>query len=115
MVSLIHPADRDRVKAEIAAHRESRTPEFASEYRMRHMNGSYIWVLTRGIAVRNGEGTAIRMAGSQTDITEGKVADPLTTLPNRLYFLDKLECSIDAVRQSGSLSQCCSSIWTVSS
>jgi diguanylate cyclase (GGDEF)-like protein/PAS domain S-box-containing protein len=101
--NLIHPADRDRVKAEIAAHLEGQTPEFASEYRMRHMNGSYIWVLTRGIAVRNGEGTAIRMAGSQTDITEGKVADPLTTLPNRLYFLDKLECSIDAARQSGSL------------
>ena len=101
--SLIHPADLDRVKAGIAAHREGATPEFASEYRMRHMNGSYIWVLSRGIAVRDGEGTAVRMAGSQTDITEGKVADPLTTLPNRLYFMDKLESSIDASRQRGSI------------
>ncbi len=100
---LIHPADLDRVKAGIAAHREGSTPEFASEYRMRHKNGSYIWVLSRGIAVRNGEGTAIRMAGSQTDITEGKVADPLTNLPNRLYFMDKLECSIEAARQTGSV------------
>jgi diguanylate cyclase (GGDEF)-like protein/PAS domain S-box-containing protein len=100
---LIHPIDRDRVKAEIAAHREGATAEFVSEYRMRHKNGSYIWVLSRGIAVRNSEGTAIRMAGSQTDITEGKVADPLTALPNRLYFMDKLECSLDAARQSGSL------------
>ena len=84
--SLIHPADRDRVKAGIAAHREGATSEFVSEYRMRHMNGSYIWVLSRGIAVRNSEGTAIRMAGSQTDITEGKVADPLTTLPESSLF-----------------------------
>ena len=30
------------------------------------------------------------MAGSQTDITEGKVADPMTGLPNRLLFLDRL-------------------------
>ena len=30
------------------------------------------------------------MAGSQTDITEGKVADPLTGLPNRLLFADRL-------------------------
>jgi diguanylate cyclase (GGDEF)-like protein len=30
------------------------------------------------------------MAGSQTDITEGKVTDPLTGLPNRLLFIDRL-------------------------
>jgi diguanylate cyclase (GGDEF)-like protein/PAS domain S-box-containing protein len=101
--SLIHPADHDRVKAEIAAHLAGATPEFASEYRMRHKNGSFIWVLSRGIAVRNAEGTAVRMAGSQTDITEGKVADPLTALPNRLYFIDKLERSIDAARHGESL------------
>src|SRR5580658_7825463 len=100
---LIHPADRDRVRAAIEAHRLGAAPEFSSEYRMRHTNGSFIWVLTRGIAVRNSEGTAIRMAGSQTDITEGKVADPLTSLPNRLYFLDKLECSLDAARRSKNL------------
>jgi diguanylate cyclase (GGDEF)-like protein/PAS domain S-box-containing protein len=99
--SLIHSADRDRVKAEIAAHLAGATPEFSSEYRMRHKNGGFIWVLSRGIAVRNGAGTAVRIAGSQTDITEGKVADPLTTLPNRLYFTDKLEGSIDAARQTG--------------
>jgi diguanylate cyclase (GGDEF)-like protein/PAS domain S-box-containing protein len=96
---LIHPGDRERVMAAIAAHRAGASQEFSSEFRMRHTNGSFIWVLSRGIAVRNSEGTAVRMAGSQTDITEGKVADPLTTLPNRLYFLDKLECSLDAARQ----------------
>jgi diguanylate cyclase (GGDEF)-like protein len=31
------------------------------------------------------------MAGSQTDINEGKVADALTGLPNRLLFMDRLE------------------------
>ena len=30
------------------------------------------------------------MAGWQTDITEGKVSDPLTGLPNRLLFPDRL-------------------------
>jgi diguanylate cyclase (GGDEF)-like protein/PAS domain S-box-containing protein len=100
--SLIHPADCGRVRAEIAAHLAGATSEFASEYRMRHRNGGFIWVLSRGIAVRNGAGTAVRIAGSQTDITEGKVADPLTTLPNRLYFIDKLEGSIEAARQGES-------------
>ena len=100
---LIHPADRDRVRAELDSHLAGATPEFASEYRMRHRNGTYIWVLSRGIAVRNSAGIAVRMAGSQTDITEGKIADPLTALPNRLYFIDRLERSIDAAHRNESL------------
>jgi diguanylate cyclase (GGDEF)-like protein len=70
---------------------------------MRHKNGGYIWTLSRGIAVRDAFGKAIRMAGSQTDITEGKVVDPLTNLPNRLYFIDRLESAIETARQQDTL------------
>jgi diguanylate cyclase (GGDEF)-like protein/PAS domain S-box-containing protein len=97
----IHHGDRKRVKSEIGAHREGRTRELATEYRIRRRNGDYLWVLCRGIAVRDAEGTAVRIAGSQTDITKGKVADPLTGLPNRLYFLDRLENAVDARRGAG--------------
>lgn len=69
---------------------------------MRHKSGTYIWMLTRGIAVRNPEGQAIRIAGSQTDITEGKIADPLTQIPNRLYFLDRLEAALERAGCNGS-------------
>src|ERR1700688_28878 len=47
-------------------------------------------MLCRGLAIHNGSGKTSRMAGSQTDITEGKVTDPLTGLPNRLLFIDRL-------------------------
>jgi diguanylate cyclase (GGDEF)-like protein len=70
---------------------------------MRHKSGGYIWTLSRGIAVRNPSGKAIRMAGSQTDITEGKIADPLTHLRNRLYFIDRLESAIESARQQHTL------------
>ena len=43
------------------------------------------------------------MAGSQTDITEGKIVDPLTHLPNRLYFIDRLESAIETARQQDKL------------
>lgn len=95
----IHSEDRKRVQDEINAHCENKTAEFVSEYRMRHKSGGYIWTLSRGIAIRDDSGKAIRIAGSQTDITEGKTADPLTRLPNRLYFIDRLESAFEAARQ----------------
>jgi diguanylate cyclase (GGDEF)-like protein/PAS domain S-box-containing protein len=86
----IHIADRERVKNEIDAHLQGRTPHFESENRVQHKDGTFRWILSRGLAVRDASGNASRMAGSQTDITEGKVADALTGLPNRLLFLDRL-------------------------
>jgi diguanylate cyclase (GGDEF)-like protein/PAS domain S-box-containing protein len=98
----IHTDDREQVRAEIAAHREGKTSEFVSEYRMRHKSGGYVWMLSRGVAVLDASGVAVRMAGSQTDITEGKIADPLTHIPNRLYFIDRLESALETARLHGS-------------
>jgi diguanylate cyclase (GGDEF)-like protein/PAS domain S-box-containing protein len=86
----IHDADRDRVKEEIAAHQKGLTPHFESEHRLLHKDGGFRWMLSRGLAVHDATGKALRMAGSQTDITERKVSDPLTGLPNRLLFIDRL-------------------------
>jgi len=86
----IHDADRFRVKSEIEAHRKGLTPHFESEHRMLHKDGTFRWMLSRGVAVRDAGQNVLRMAGSQTDITEGKVSDPLTGLPNRLLFVDRV-------------------------
>jgi diguanylate cyclase (GGDEF)-like protein len=101
--SHIHDGDTKRVRDAITAHCNGATSEFACEYRMRHKGSGYIWTLSRGIAVRDLDGKAIRIAGSQTDITEGKVVDPLTHLPNRLYFIDRLESAIETARQHDEL------------
>src|SRR5205085_9248417 len=79
-----------RVQEEIAAHRSGSTPHFESEHRMLHKDGTFRWMLNRGLAVFDESGGTLRMAGSQTDITERKVSDPLTGLPNRLLFIDRL-------------------------
>ena len=91
----IHPGDRQRVMSEIAGRKSSAGPIFSSEYRIRQKEGGYIWVLCRGIAVFDSSGKIIRMAGSQSDITQGKIVDPLTGLRNRLYFIDRLEAVVD--------------------
>src|SRR6202048_690440 len=88
--SRIHDADRERVNQEIAAHQKGLVPQFESEHRVLHKDGTFRWMLYRGLAVQKGSGKTLRMAGWQTDITEGKVSDPLTGLPNRLLFTDRV-------------------------
>jgi diguanylate cyclase (GGDEF)-like protein/PAS domain S-box-containing protein len=96
--SRVHAEDLPHVEKALAAHRAGDTPQFECEYRMRHQDESYRWVLTRGMAVRGAAGGETRMAGSQTDITRGKAADPLTGLPNRVLLMDHLNAAIEAVQ-----------------
>lgn len=98
----LHPDDSARVRAQINSHCAGETPQFQSEHRMLHKDGSYRWMLIRGVAVRDERGRATRMAGSQTDITEEKVADPLTGLPNRIFLAEKLQHAIERSRTSRS-------------
>jgi diguanylate cyclase (GGDEF)-like protein/PAS domain S-box-containing protein len=97
--SRVHPDDRERLRAAIEAHRRRHTPQLECEQRMLAKDGTYRWMLTRGLAVWDSHGEATRMAGSQTDITVAKVADPLTGLPNRLLFMDRLERLIEYARR----------------
>lgn len=87
----IHPEDLDRVKRAVSDHLEGQSPNYQTEHRMMHRSGNFRWILSRGLAIRDEAGVNARMAGSQTDITGGKVSDPLTGLPNRLLFLERLE------------------------
>ncbi len=96
----VHPDDVQRVHADITAHLEELTPHYEGEYRIQHKDGNYLWMLGRGIAVRDNKGKAYRMAGSQTDITRGKVVDVLTGLPNRVLFMDRLGRSFARAKNS---------------
>ncbi len=73
--SRVHPEALEPLRARIAAHLDGRTPDFEFEYRMRNKEGNFRWVLSRGLAVRDRDGRATRMAGSQTDITDRRRAD----------------------------------------
>ena len=92
--SRVHHEDIARVRDALAAHLSGSSEYYESEHRILHRNGTFRWVLCRGAAVRNEAGTATRLAGSLTDITETKLADALTGLPNRLLFLDLIERAI---------------------
>ncbi len=78
---------------------------FECEHRIRHRDGGYRWVRCRGAAVEDSSGRVLRMAGSMSDVTEGKVFDPLTGLANRVLFMDRLEQEF-ASRRANPAAQC---------
>ncbi len=68
----VHPDDVERLHASVTLHLEGHVDALRAECRMRHSDGRWIWVLTRGIAVRDGAGLPTRLAGSMSDITSRK-------------------------------------------
>lgn len=72
----IHPDDRDRVQAAVHAHLAAETEQYACEYRMRHADGRWIWILGAGQVVeRDGQGQAIRALGIHLDISQRKAME----------------------------------------
>jgi diguanylate cyclase (GGDEF)-like protein/PAS domain S-box-containing protein len=105
----IHPADRARVEAELFREGEPPGSLVEAEHRVAHADGGWRWVLARGVRVVDGGGRVVRMAGSQSDISERKrfeeqlvhdaLHDSLTGLPNRGLFMDRLERAIAWARR----------------
>jgi diguanylate cyclase (GGDEF)-like protein/PAS domain S-box-containing protein len=95
----VHDDDLAAFKASVARHVDGSSRHFDCTYRLRHRDGSYRWMHTRGIAQRDAEGRAVRMAGAQSDVTERQETDPLTGMPNRSYFVDVLERALARMRR----------------
>ena len=72
----LHPDDRTHVLDVIEAQRDKKQEYNVFEYRELHKAGHYIWISSVGAAVEwDAEGTPIRRIGTDTDITERKLAE----------------------------------------
>ena len=85
---------------------------FEAEFRMRHRNGHWVWVQSRGKVVERGaDGQPVRMVGTRTDISARKQAeadiahlafyDGLTNLPNRRLLMDRLGHAVAKCERNG--------------
>ena len=70
---LIHPDDLAQVMSSLQAHLDGKANQYATEHRLLHKNGHYIWVFTSGqVYKRDASGAPLRAAGIHLDITDRK-------------------------------------------
>lgn len=72
LIKRIHPEDLKRVQDTVQRHFRGETNVYLCEFRIKHKNSSYCWVLARGASRRDNSGKVIQFAGSHTDITQEK-------------------------------------------
>jgi PAS domain S-box-containing protein len=71
----IHPEDHDRALSAIEAYQGGKESQLEVEYRLRHKDGSYRWILARGTIIKNEGQLSSRMVGIHIDVTDRKVAE----------------------------------------
>ncbi len=96
----VHAEDVEALEKAMDHHSAAGDSHFECEHRIRRRDGSFLWILVRGLAVYDETGDCVRMAGSMTNISHRKHAeyrlmydalhDGLTGLPNRSLFTDRL-------------------------
>jgi diguanylate cyclase (GGDEF)-like protein len=86
--------DREALLAAVQLHLSGQADTLQCSYRMLDTSGGLRWMLCRGIVSRDAQGRPVRLAGSQSDVTEEKTRDALTGLTNRLGLLGALDCAL---------------------
>ena len=110
-LELMHPDDRPELLRFWKDLLEGDRETYSVEWRLRHHDGHYVPVLSRGFVTRDARGRALRVSGTNTDLTERKQAeqriyelanfDHLTGLPNRRLLVEELDKALARSRRSG--------------
>ncbi len=110
-LELMHPEDRPELLRFWKDLLEGDRETYSVEWRLRHHDGHYVPVLSRGFVTRDARGRALRVSGTNTDLTERKQAeqriyelanfDHLTGLPNRRLLVEELDKALARSQRSG--------------
>jgi PAS domain S-box-containing protein len=88
----LHPDDRPSVIRILQEYLSGKTPQYRVEYRLRAKSGEWIWTVGRGgVIERSADGTPLRMAGTNINITERKLAEQALAIRARqMEFISEL-------------------------
>ncbi|MEO1206968.1 MAG: EAL domain-containing protein [Pseudomonadota bacterium] len=112
-VTHIHPTDRERLKLLLWSVKERTHRRIKTDFQIRHADNTYRWFELEASAVETAEGRNLRCVGLLRDVTDTHQAQqrllsdavncPLTGLPNRELFLDRLNVAIRRAQSESSL------------
>jgi PAS domain S-box-containing protein len=100
-VSLLHPDDAEVTQARVKAALDDPNVEYTNEFRIRHKDGSWRWILARAAVGRDEHGNALVMSGSHVDVTERREAEleasrqrallsrVIDSIPNLVFLKDR--------------------------
>ncbi len=83
-LSLLYEEDVPRVHDFVQRYLKGQIEQYKIEFRMNHKNGTPVWILAKGEALRDKEGKPYRMAGSHSDIQERKSFEKALVDQNKL-------------------------------
>ncbi|MFZ0666662.1 MAG: EAL domain-containing protein [Acidimicrobiales bacterium] len=104
ILDFTHPDDRQTTSAEMSRVMSSGAVGYQMEKRYLHSDGHEVWVAVSVSCVRDAQQQPLYFIGQVEDITEHRalrerlafaaIHDPLTGLPNRALFMDRLEVAL---------------------
>lgn len=84
--SRIHPDDLKIIESTDKEYEEKKIIHHQREYRVKHKNGQYIWILDRGMIISyTDDGKPMRIIGTHTDITERKLSEQALKIKEEKY------------------------------
>lgn len=92
----VHEDDRPGLLESIRSHLAGTSDRLRAEHRILSGDGMWRWVQIRGLADRDEDGRATRLSGTLSDVSESRLTDRTTGLPNALLFRDRLTQMFDA-------------------
>lgn len=79
---LWHPEDAAKIEAAVEAHLQGKSKKYEIEHRLRHKDGTWRWILTKGDIIRDAKGNPTRWIGTNIDINDIKQAQQLVIETN---------------------------------
>lgn len=102
----LHPEDHDRVIKTDLAYIKKPYPNYEQEFRLRHKNGSYRWILSRSAVLADDKGKPTRMHGVHVDITDRKQnEDMLRRSMSRLNIMREIDQAILSAQSPAAVAQ----------